>query len=168
MAEFKVKMRTLPPQFLMIISFLYQLLLIIRDPILLGGLKNGDKALYVGHKLWFELVMIHSDLILWECWCGQRKELVLPLQCLYLIFWGDGGKNPSLLIPSCRSQKHGGGDTRLASGGSLVVGVIGRGVDYTYFILCSNACHCIWNYEINLWACTKQAHQSWKWGEGGW
>ena len=60
------------------------------------------------------------------------------------------GKQPSLLIPSCSSTNHGGGDKRSTRRGPLVVDVIGRCVDDSSIILYSPACLCMCNDEDNF------------------
>ena len=44
MSNLKVEMSTCPPQNLMVIAVLYQILLVIGDPILLGGFKMDDEV----------------------------------------------------------------------------------------------------------------------------
>ena len=46
MAKFKVEMIKLTLKNLMLITIFYQLLLVIGDPIFLGGFKMGDEVLY--------------------------------------------------------------------------------------------------------------------------
>ena len=45
MFNLKAEMITFPPQNMMLIDVLYQLLMVIGDPILLGGFKMGDEIL---------------------------------------------------------------------------------------------------------------------------
>ena len=57
MSNLKVEMSTCPPQNLMVISVLYQIFLVIGDPILLGRFKMDDEvfdqsvlgAIFLGH-----------------------------------------------------------------------------------------------------------------------
>ena len=57
MFNLKAEMITFPPQNMMLIDVLYQLLMVIGDPILLGGFKMDDEvfdqsvlgAIFLGH-----------------------------------------------------------------------------------------------------------------------
>ena len=63
----------------------------------------------------------------------------LSLQYLYLRYCGGERKQPSLLRPSWRSQKHGVGEMRSVTIGILVLDIIGRCIDYPSVLLFSNA-----------------------------
>ena len=52
MSNLKSEISTRPPQNMMPISFFYQILLVIGDPILLGGLKMGDEVVDQSGTSW--------------------------------------------------------------------------------------------------------------------
>ena len=68
MYSFKVGMITFPPLNLMLIAVLYQLLLLIGVPILLGAFKMGDEvldhsvmvAIFVGHGKYVDFILYDS------------------------------------------------------------------------------------------------------------
>ena len=75
------------------------------------------------------------------------------------MMWGVVGKKTSLLRPSWRPQKNGGGYKESTERGYTVEAVIGRSVDVTSVNFCSPACLCVCNDGDNFCACTKKAHQ---------
>ena len=156
MAKFAVDMRTFPHQNLMMIAFFYYLLLFIGYPILLGVFKLGYEVLDIywliskcfGNGADAEFILGDTFMIA-KSWKDKRRGA-----CPWSVFtWDSVGvvyKQPSLLIPSWRSQHHRVGDMSSTTRGSWVVDVIGHGSDDHSFFLWSYAFLCVWNDENNL------------------
>ena len=137
----------------MLVSIFHQIIMIIGESVLLGGLEPGDEVfdvygvdakylecssdedsiLYDRHECWVDILIGHIEFLCWKCIGGWSPDLVLPLQYLYWRYCGVEGNNPSWLKPCLRPHHYGDGEIRSATRGFLEVDAIGHCVDEPLF-----------------------------------